>query len=406
VAAVPSRPAVRPGITVLLEDSVHLVRGRRVGLLTNQSGVDAQRRSDVDLLWDDPRARAAGVRLVRLFAPEHGIRGTEDRTNLDDETDRRTGLRIHSLYRQTTVPPDDALLRDLDVLVIDLQDLGARPWTYPATMLYAVRAAGRTKIPVVVLDRPNPITGARVEGPVADSALTNADDDRPEKRARPTALFPIPLRHGLTMGELARFYNATLGLGADLHVVPAAGWTRGTWFDETGLPWVQPSPNMPSLTSAALYPGIVAFEPTNVSVGRGTPTAFQLIGAPWMDPARVLALVDTIPLPGLRLSAERFTPVKPGDSKYGGRDIPGLRLTVTDRDALDATRTFTVLFWAIARAHPDSLRVRATDFDRTYGPAALRTALLRGEHPDSVLARTAPAVAAFRARIAPFLMYR
>ncbi|MDX2184177.1 MAG: DUF1343 domain-containing protein [Gemmatimonadaceae bacterium] len=396
----------RPGIAVLLEDSLALIAGKRVALLTNQNGVDAAGISDIDRLFADPAAKAAKVQLVRLFAPEHGIRGTEDRINIGNEIDQKTGLAVISLYGRVPMPPPDSLLRDVDVLVVDLQDLGARPWTFPASMLYALRAAAKNKLRIIVLDRPNPIGGHIVEGPIADSALTNHEVHAPPKMARPTAIYPVPLRHGLTMGEMARFYNSVLGLGADLRVMPAAGWRRAAWFDETGLPWIRPSPNMPSLISAMLYPGMVAFEPTNVSVGRGTPTAFQLIGAPWMNPARVLALLDTIPMAGVRLAAEDFTPQKPGDSKYDGRVVRGLRITVTDREQLRSVSLFASLFWAIAKAHPDSLKVRDEGFDRTFGPAALRQALLAGESPRAVLARDSAAVTAFRRRVAPFLLYR
>ncbi len=401
----PTTTAVRPGISVLLEDSLGLIRGKRVALLTNQSGVDEHGVSDIDRLVSPP-AKAAGVTLVRLFAPEHGIRGTEDRINIENDVDAKTGLPVISLYQRNPMPPPDSLLRDVDVLVVDLQDLGARPWTFPASMLYAVRAAGRNHKRVLVLDRPNPITGLSVEGPIVDSALTNADDHTPQKVGRPTAVFPIPLRHGLTMGELARFYNATLSLGADLVVVPAAGWTRRLWFDETGLPWVKPSPNMPNLTSALLYPGIVALEPTNVSVGRGTAAPFQLVGAPWMDAAKVLAVLKDIALPGVTLAAADFTPEKPGDAKYNGKLVHGLRITVTDRDAVRPVQLVSALVWAIAKIHPDSLKIRPEGFDRTYGKAALREALVAGERPDAVLAREADAVAAFQRRVAPFLIYR
>lgn len=399
-------PTVRPGISVLLTDSIGLIRGRRVALLTNQTGVDERRVSDVDRLFADPAARAAGVTLVRLFSPEHGIRGTEDRLNIGDEVDRATGLRVVSLYGRVPMPPPDSLLRDVDALVVDLQDLGARPWTFPASMLYALRAAAANKVRLVVLDRPNPIGGVAVEGPVADSALTNHEIHTAARTARPTALFPIPLRHGLTMGEMARFYDGVLGLRADLHVMPAAGWRRAQWLDETGLPWVKPSPNMPSLVSAGLYPGMVCFEPTNVSVGRGTPTAFQLVGAPWMDPARVIALVEPATLDGARLAPEDFTPVAPGDSKYGGRVVRGIRITVTDRTRLRPVALFAGLFGAIARAHGDSLKVRPEGFDRTFGPAALREALLAGASPTAVLARDSARVAAFRRQVAPYLLYR
>jgi uncharacterized protein YbbC (DUF1343 family) len=398
-------PAVRTGISVLLTDSLALVAGKRVALLTNQSGIDEAGVSVIDRL-SDARAKAAGVVLVRLFAPEHGIRGTEDRINLENEVDRKTGLPVISLYGRVPMPPPDSLLRDIDVLVVDLQDLGARPWTFPASMLYALRAAARNRVRILVLDRPNPIGGHIAEGPIADSALTNHEVHAPPKMARPTALFPIPLRHGLTMGEMARFYDGVLGLKADLRVIPAAGWRRAQWFDATGLPWVKPSPNMPDLTSAMLYPGMVAFEPTNVSVGRGTPTAFQLIGAPWMNSARVLALLDTIPLPGVRLSATDFTPASPGDSKYNGKLVRGVRITVTDREQLRSTSLFAALFWAIAKTHPESLTVRAEGFDRTFGPAAFRLALMAGTSPCDVMARDSAAVTAFRRRTEPYWLYR
>ena len=268
---------VRPGISVLMTDSLHLVRGKRVALLTNQSGIDERGVSDIDRLVD-ATARSAGVTLVALFAPEHGIRGTEDRTNLASGVDEKTGVVVHSLYGRTTTAPADSALRGVEVLLVDLQDLGARPWTFPASMVYTMRAAARNRIPMLLLDRPNPITGTHVEGPIVDSALTNGDDDTPARHAQPTAVFPIPVRHGLTMGELARFYNDALHINAALTVIPAAGWTRRQWFDETRLPWVRPSPNMPSLTSATFYPGMVSLEPTNLSVGRGTDSAFQLFG--------------------------------------------------------------------------------------------------------------------------------
>lgn len=396
---------VRPGISVLMTDSLHLVRGKRVALLTNQSGIDERGISDIDRLVD-ATARAAAVRLVALFAPEHGIRGTEDRTNLASGVDERTGVVIHSLYGRTTTAPSDASLRGVDVLLVDLQDLGARPWTFPASMVYTMRAAARNRIPMLLLDRPNPITGTHVEGPIVDSALTNGDDDTPSRRAQPTAVFSIPVRHGLTMGELARFYNDALHINAALTVIPAAGWTRGQWFDETRLPWVRPSPNMPSLTSATFYPGMVSLEPTNLSVGRGTDSAFQRFGAPWMKAGAVAARLTALNLPGITFAVETFTPRKPGDGKYDGRECHGVRMRLTDREAFRSTLTAAAIIWAVGREHPDSLRVRAVGFDRTFGGVGLREALLAGDAPAPVLARADAAVAAFRARVAPYLLYR
>ena len=396
--------SVRPGISVLLADSLHLIRGKRVALLTNQSGIDEHGISDIDRLTD-AAARAAQVQLVALFAPEHGIRGTEDRTNLASGVDEKTGVVVHSLYGRTTTAPPDSTLRGVDVLLVDLQDLGARPWTYPASMVYTLRSAARNRVSILVLDRPNPVTGTHVEGPIVDSALTSGDDDTPAKRAQPTSIFPIPLRHGLTMGELARFYNDALHINARLTVIPAAGWRRAQWFDETGLPWVRPSPNMPSITSATFYPGMVVLETTNLSVGRGTDSAFQRFGAPWLNAAAVASRLAAKGLPGVRFGTETFTPVKPGDGKYNGREIPGVRMWITDREAFHSTLTVAAIIWAVAREHPDSLKLRDLGFDRTFGGIGLREALLRGDDPAQVMARTTDAVAAFRRRLAPYLLY-
>jgi uncharacterized protein YbbC (DUF1343 family) len=397
--------AVRPGISVLMTDSLHLIRGKRVALLTHQSGVDERGISDIDRLTD-ATAKAAGVQLVALFAPEHGIRGTEDRTNLASEVDAKTGVVIHSLYGRTTTAPADSTLRGVDVLLVDLQDLGARPWTFPASMLYTLRAAGRNHVPILILDRPDPIGGDIVEGPMVDSSLTNAEDDTPTKHAQPTSIFPIPLRHGLTLGEQARFYNDVLHLGAQLTVIPASGWSRRQWFAETGLPWVRPSPNMPSPTSAAFYPGMVILEPTNLSVGRGTDSAFQHFGAPWMNAKRVAARLTALKLPGIAFSVGAFTPVKPGDSKYGGRRCEAVRMRITDPQAFRSTLVAAAVVWAVGREQPKKLRVQPVGFDRTFGGPGLREALLAGTSPATVLARHDAKVAAFRARVAPYLLYR
>lgn len=402
----PSRPPsavaaarIVPGITVLLEDSLELVRGKRVGLLTNQTGVDPSGISDAALLGPSSSAARAGVRLTALFSPEHGLRGNVDRQFVGDDTDTVTGLPVYSLYGATVLAPPDSVLQRLDVLVIDLQDVGSRTWTYVASVVYAMRAAAHHGVRVVVLDRPNPITGAHVEGPVLDSALADAEVDAPGRPARPFALGSIPLRHGLTMGELARYYNAVLGLGADLHVVQVRGWRRALWFDETGLPWVRPSPNLPSLASVLLYPALVSFEGSNLSVGRGTPNAFQQLGAPWLDASHVVAMIAERGLRGVRFESDSFLPVEPTDGKYGGRRIPGVRVVVTDRDRVETTRVAATLLWAVARANGSALRLDTAAFDLRFGSPAARAALLRGDDPDAVIDRMRPDLVAFeRAR--------
>ena len=396
---------VRPGITVLLADSLHLIRGRTIGLLTNQTGIDEHGVSDIELLRNE-RVRGAGVRLATLFSPEHGIRGTEDRENLASGIDERSGLVVNSLYTSTTIAPPDSTLRGLDALVVDLQDIGTRTWTYVGSMLYTMHAAARHHIPIIVLDRPDPLNGVAMNGPLLDPSLANADEHTAARPARAYALYPAPLRHGMTMGELALFFNAVLHIGADLHVVPAAGWRRGLWFDQTGLPWVRPSPNLPTLESATIYPALVAFEGTNVSVGRGTSDAFQRFGASWLRADSVVALLNARHLPGVRFERSDFTPHAPGDGKYAERLIPGVKIVLTDRDRYHAGRTGAAVLWALARTSPDSLVVRGATFDDRFGRRSMREALLRGEDSDAVVAQDDGAVAAWRRQVAPFLLYR
>ncbi|CAN5765668.1 DUF1343 domain-containing protein [soil metagenome] len=403
-AAAQQRKAVRPGITVLLSDSIALIRGRRVGLLTNQTGVDERGVSDIELLRGDV-ARGAGVRLVTLFSPEHGIRGTEDRENLASGVDARSGLVVHSLYTSGAIAPPDSTLRGLDVLVVDLQDIGTRTWTYVGSVVYAMRAAARNHLPIIVLDRPNPLTNFHADGPLLDPTLANAEESSPGHPGRAYALYPAPLRHGLTMAELARFFNEELHIGAALHVVPAANWRREWWFDETGLPWVRPSPNLPSLSSAITYPALVAFEGSNLSVGRGTPDAFQRVGAPWLRADSVVALLIGRRLPGVRFERSDFAPVGATDGKYTGQALRGVRVVVTDRDAYDAGQTAAALLWAVHRANADSLVVNARSFDERFGRPALREAILRGEDPDAVVRRDADAVALWQRKVAPFRLY-
>jgi uncharacterized protein YbbC (DUF1343 family) len=398
-------PGVRPGISVLLSDSIALIRGRRVGLLTNQTGVDERGESDIERLRSDVASRA-GVRLVTLFSPEHGIRGTEDRENLASGIDARSGLVVHSLYTATTIAPPDSTLREVELLVVDLQDIGTRTWTYVGAMLYTIRAAARHHIPVVVLDRPDPVTGTHVDGPMLEPALANPEEHAAARPGQAYALYSTPLRHGLTMGELARYFNSELQIGAELHVVPADGWRRAHWFDETGLPWVRPSPNLPTLASATIYPALVAFERTNVSVGRGTADPFQRFGAPWLRADSVIRLLEGRHLPGVRFERSDFTPLAPGDGKYPGRAIAGVRIVLAGRDAYHAGRTGAAILWAIARTSPDSLVVQPSGFDLRFGRPAMREALLRGEDPDRVVAGDSAEVAAWRRRVAPFLIYR
>jgi uncharacterized protein YbbC (DUF1343 family) len=390
-------PSVRPGIEVLLADSVRLIAGKRLGLLSNHTGVDRRGRRDVDLLRTVP-----GARLAVLFSPEHGFRGLEDRPGLPDGVDSVSGLPIYSLYGGSRAAARMAL-DSIDVLLIDLQDIGARYYTYPATAASLMREAARKGKRVIVLDRPDPIGGVTLQGNVR-SVIGDPDSDF-------VGFLPVPMRHGMTLGELERMANDLLGLHADLVIVPAAGWRRGTYYDGAGLPWVKPSPNMPSLESAIHYPGTCLFEGTNLSVGRGTSRAFQLVGAPWLDPAALLRrlrkaggesreMVD-----GVELIDTVFTPRGPTDGKYDGVALRGVRLRVTDRTRYDPARTAVVLLAAIRATHPDSFQFRAESFDRLAAGAALRDAITAARAPAAVWRSWAAALARFRTTRVKYLLY-
>jgi uncharacterized protein YbbC (DUF1343 family) len=383
VSAAPA--PVRPGIEVLIDDSLHLVRGRRVGLLTNQTGVDAHGVDDLT------RLLGAGVQVTAVLSPEHGFRGHLDEENIGHTRDSATGIPIYSLYGDVRAPTAD-MLASMDVLLADLQDIGGRPYTYISTILHALRAAAGHGVPVIVLDRPNPLGGIAVAGPVLDTAFASF-----------VGMLPVPLRHGLTMGELARFGQAALGLGGTLAVVPVAEWHRSQWFDDTRLPWVRPSPNMPSLESAIPYPGTVLFEATNMTVGRGTPIAFQVIGAPWLNATAVIQRVGDIA--GAVLRDTVIVPENPTDGKYPGVAVPVVRVHVLDRERVDPVAVAVWLMAAIRAEHADSLRLTGRRMDELAGTDRLRRVIAEGADPASLLAAWRAESARFLEARAPYLLY-
>ena len=396
---------VWPGISVLLLDSVKLVSHKRLALLTNNAAVDRSGERDIDLLRTDTHATQERVQLVQLLAPEHGLAAAADRTNLPSTVDPRSNLPVYSMYGSETTPPPDSLLKKVDVILIDLPDVGVRTFTYEGAMVYTMRAAARLNKPVIVLDRPNPITGSIIEGPVLDYTLSEPDDPAPGHPGRAYALAPIPLRHGMTMGELARYYNVSLKIGADLHVMPAIGWHREVWYDRTNLPFVPPSPNLPSFRSVQLYSALVPFEATNLSVGRGTDLPFQLVGAPWLDAKRVLRMVRDVGVHGVAFTARDVTPIHPTDGKYDGVTIHAIQITVTDRSAMQTSRVFANLLAAIHKAQPTQFQMDTVRFDRLFGSIADRVALLRGDDPDAVVDREYGPAYAFRERVHRYLLY-
>ena len=349
---------VVPGVEVLLQDSLGVLRGKRVGLVTNHTGRDRRGASTIDLL-----ARAPGVRLTALFGPEHGLRGVaRGGDRIASTVDSATGVPVYSLYGETLVPTA-AMLRDVDVLVYDVQDVGARVYTYVWTMALAARAAHRLGKPFVVLDRPDPIRADRVEGGVLEARHQSF-----------VGRFPVALRYGLTPGELLRYLVGTGQVEADVTVIPMRGYRRSMWWDETGLPWVSPSPNIRDAETALLYPGTVFAEAATASEGRGTSEPLKLVGAPWLTDAGAVAReLNRRGLPGVRFDSV-LRRVGPGE-EFAGRTIPMVRLVVTDRDAIRPVEAGAWLARAIYRRHPAEWRWRGNGIEQLAGTRALRDAV-------------------------------
>jgi uncharacterized protein YbbC (DUF1343 family)/CubicO group peptidase (beta-lactamase class C family) len=379
----PAAP-VQAGIDVLRGENFARLKRRRVGLLTNHTGRAGDGTPTIDLLFAQK-----DLAMVALFSPEHGIRGILDES-VPSAKDEKTGLPIYSLYGQTRRPTDE-MLQGIDTMVIDLQDVGTRFYTYATTMAYVMEEAARRRIRVVVLDRPNPIGGWQIEGPALDEA----------SRGFTGYLSAMPVRHGMTLGEIARLYNGEGGIGCDLDVVALRQWSRSAWFDEIGLEWVNPSPNMRSLTEAALYPGIGAIEYGNLSVGRGTDTPFEQVGAPWIDGRRLAAHLNARAIPGVRVYPVTFTPTS---SVFKDERCQGVFLVVTDREALRPVRLGLEIAAALFRLFGDQF-----DPGRTavlLGSAEALQRIKSGEDPALVAASWGVAEARWRLLRARYLLYR
>jgi uncharacterized protein YbbC (DUF1343 family) len=385
----PAVPAVETGVDMLPRSVPAVLAGKRVGLITNQTGVTHTGGSTIDVL-----AGIGGLRLVALFSPEHGIRGTAaPGERVASGVDERTGLPIHSLYGETRKPTPE-MMRGIDALVFDIQDIGARPYTYIYTMALGMQAAREANIPFVVLDRPNPINGVAIEGNLLEPAFATF-----------VGMYPIPIRHGMTAGELAQLFNREFDIGAALSVVPVGGWRRGMWGDETGQPWVNPSPNIRRLDAAIHYPGTVFFEGTNLSAGRGSEMPFEQIGAPWLRAAEVVGAMNALALPGVRFETVEFTPRNPGDGKFADTPVRGIRLVVTDRETYRPVAASLLLISAIRHLHPREFSWHVSHFDRLAGTDKLRHAIERGELP-ALLQRWDAEAEAFRRAREPYLLYR
>lgn len=381
-----AEPAVSTGIDVLVESRFEALRGKQVGLITNNTGRDRRGRSTADLLFEAP-----GVKLVALFSPEHGIRGRQPHgQSVQDSIDPKTRLPVYSLYGSVKKPTPD-MLNAIDVLIFDIQDVGTRFYTYLTTMAMAMEAAKKREIAFWVLDRPNPLGGDILEGPVLDL-----------RHRHFTAYFDVPVRHGLTAGEMAGWFNTKTGLGARLTVVPVKGWVRQARWPDTGLPFVPPSPNIRTPTTALLYPGIGMFEATNVSVGRGTDEPFERFGAPWMNGPEMARRLDALALPGFRFYQTFFTPAA---DLYAGEVCSGVRIVVTDAQAARPVDVFVHGVWMLRELSPKEFLPRWEEVARVTGDRQLELAY-RGNRPvESVLKHFREGAERFRKDRDSFLLY-
>jgi uncharacterized protein YbbC (DUF1343 family) len=383
MASEQAKPAkVQLGIDVLAAGGFAQLAGLRIGLLANDASRDSSGRRTVQVL-----ATAPGVRLVALFSPEHGL-GADREGNIDSGRDPATSLTIHSLYGANR-RPSSAMLAGLDAVVVDIQDVGVRFYTYATTMAYLMEEAAKRRVKVFVLDRPNPIGAAGVRGPMLEPALKSF-----------VAYFEMPVQHAMTLGELARLFNAEQKIGADLAVVAMLGYRSSSWFDQTGLPWVKPSPNLPTAGSTILYPGVALIEQTNVSVGRGTPTPFELVGAPWIDGPALAGYLARRGMAGVRFEPAVFTP---NADRYAGKRCQGIRIVLSDRTALDAPRLGIELAVALRRLHPKAFAVR--DMLALLGSRQTLAAIEAGEDPAVIGRRWQAGLEAFTATRAKYLLY-
>ena len=368
---------VLTGADILLSDSLDLVTNKNVGIVTNHTGLLSNGTHIVDTLNSLNQ-----VNVVVLFGPEHGIRGdAPDGHSISDGKDSKTGIQVYSLYGKTKKPTKE-MLKNVDILVFDIQDIGARFYTYISTMFFAMQAAVENNIPILILDRPNPINGIRVEGPIIQEGFKSF-----------VGIANIPIMHGMTIGELALFFNEenllNENLKADLKIIKMQNWTRNMYFDETGLTWVNPSPNMTSLETALLYPGLCLIEGTNISEGRGTPTPFLNIGAPFINSDSLISKLNSYKLEGISYSKINFTPVEipnmASKPKFEKENCNGIYFTITDRQKLNSLKLGLVLIYSIMKLNPNDFSFRESSIDRLYGTSNLRTMLTKGFSPNEIM---------------------
>jgi uncharacterized protein YbbC (DUF1343 family) len=382
---------VKNGIDVLEAHGFDVLQAasgkKKIGVVTNQTGLDADGKRTIDVL-----AQAPGVSLEAIFSPEHGVTGTLDTTHVGNSTDSATGVAVYSVYGGTDAarhPPAD-VMSQLDAVVFDIQDAGVRFYTYETTLGYFLEAAAKANVELIVLDRPDPITGSFVQGPVSDPGKENF-----------TNYGNVPVRQGMTMGELAKMFNTERGINAKLTVVPMEGWQRGDWFDATGLVWVNPSPNLRSVTEAALYPGVALIEGTNVSVGRGTDTPFELVGAPWMKSKELAAYLNARGIAGVRFVPVTFTPTS---AVYSGQVCNGVNLVVTDRNGFDAPELGIELAAALRKLYPADFKIER--MQELLVNQSAYDALMAGQDPRRIAQDWQEGLQAFQKVREKYLIYK
>ncbi|MEK4069444.1 exo-beta-N-acetylmuramidase NamZ family protein [Peribacillus sp. FSL R5-0717] len=379
---------VSPGIEVLLKEEKNVLSGKKVGLITNPTGIDSKLTSMVDLLHDDP-----DINLTALFGPEHGVRGdAQAGASVEYYIDEKTGLPVYSLYGKTKKPTPE-MLKDVEVLVFDIQDVGTRYYTYIYTMAYAMEAAKENDIPFIVLDRPNPQGGESVDGPVLEPEFSSF-----------VGLYPIPLKHGMTVGELATLFNKEFKIGADLKVIKMKGWKRDMDYDDTGLPFVLPSPNMPTVSTTFVYPATGLIEGTNVSEGRGTTKPFELIGAPYINGDELAGKLNALRLPGVKFRAASFTPTF---SKHAGKLSHGVEIYITDREVFKAVPTGLHIIKTIQDLYPGDFEfLAANNFNLLIGNGWIMSRIKEGSTVNEILKEYQVKQDAFKKVRKNYLLYK
>ncbi len=403
---------VKLGVEVFLEKHLDLVKGKRVGLIANQTAVNSRLESTIELFSKHP-----DVNLVALYGPEHGIRGSAQAGEYVPFTiDEKYKIPVFSLYGQSVKPekgmlkdidaymrsfdtektgkiPESAMVKNVDVIVFDIQDVGTRIYTYIATMAYVMQACAENRIEFIVLDRPNPITGANMEGPLVEYPDFSSF----------VGVYPIPVRHGMTVGELAKFFNDNfLEVKAELRIIPMDGWKRQMWYDETSLPWIIPSPNMPTLNTATVYPGQVYLEGTNVSEGRGTTKPFELFGAPWIDGYELAERLNKLGLSGIKFREAWFTPTF---SKYNGQLCGGAQLHVLDRNQYKPFESSLHIIKTIMDMYPNRFKFHEEYMDKIMGTSKVRKALEKGMDIEGIVGSLSKELDSFSQRRKPYLLY-